>query len=552
MQASSQVTSETPKPAPQPNLRRFLKLFRPSHQHTAFSATILLVTTIMLSRLVGFLREMYIAWAFGATAVTDAYNAGFTIPDWVNYLAAGGTASITFISIYTRFLAEKREEDAQKTFSVVITVMSVVLGIGILLAEIFAPQLNRLMFGKFNPDEFALCVHICRILLPAQLFFYVGGVASAVLQTRRMFLLPAIGPLFYSGGIILGGLLFSRHLGISALAYGGVAGCFLGIFLINAIGAARAGIHFRISFDIGNPAFREWIRLSIPLMLGVSLVTADEWIQRHFAAGSVGDITRLTYARRLFQVPIAVLGQAVSQASLPFFARLFGERRLEEFSSTVNISVQRVIAVALLVCSLMVATSLPLVDLVFRRGHLHFSDSEATAIYFSWFALSLAFWAAQGLYSRAFYAAGNTLTPMIASSVITLVSLPIYAALFNAFSTVGLVVASDLGIIANCSAMALLLHHRKLVSVRALDWKEIGKALATAVFAGYLSMRVGSLIVLQGGRIADLKAFGLTTITWAGAVALGLWITKSTLPSDLRGMRRRREAAGVVAQPSES
>jgi putative peptidoglycan lipid II flippase len=195
---------------------------------------------------------------------------------------------------------------------------------------------------------------------------------------------------------------------------------------------------------------------------------------------------------------------------------------------------------------------LPLVDLVFRRGHLHFSDSEATAIYFSWFALSLAFWAAQGLYSRAFYAAGNTLTPMIASSVITLVSLPIYAALFNAFSTVGLVVASDLGIIANCSAMALLLHHRKLVSVRALDWKEIGKALATAVFAGYLSMRVGSLIVLQGGRIADLKTFGLTTITWAGAVALGLWITKSTLPSDLRGMRRRREAAGVVAQPSES
>jgi len=189
----------------------------------------------MLSRLVGFLREMYIAWAFGATAVTDAYNAGFTIPDWVNYLAAGGTASITFISIYTRFLAEKREEDAQKTFSVVITVMSVVLGIGILLAEIFAPQLNRLMFGKFNPGEFALCVHICRILLPAQLFFYVGGVASAVLQTRRMFLLPAIGPLFYSGGIILGGLLFSRHLGISALAYGGVAGCFLGIFLINVV-----------------------------------------------------------------------------------------------------------------------------------------------------------------------------------------------------------------------------------------------------------------------------------------------------------------------------
>jgi putative peptidoglycan lipid II flippase len=550
MQASSQGFPEAAKPSPMSPSRRFLRLFRPSHQHSAFSATILLVTTIMLSRLVGFLREMYIAWAFGATVVTDAYNAGFTIPDWVNYLAAGGTASITFISIYTRFLAEKREEDAQKTFSVVITVMSVVLGVGILLAEIFAPQLNRLMFGKFNPEEFALCVHICRILLPAQLFFYVGGVASAVLQTRRMFLLPAIGPLFYSGGIILGGLLFSRHLGISALAYGGVAGCFLGIFLINAIGAAKAGIRYRVSFDIGNPAFREWIRLSVPLMLGVSLVTADEWIQRHFAAGSVGDITRLTYARRLFQVPIAVLGQAVSQASLPFFARLFGEKRLSEFSGTVNLSVQRVVGVAVLVCSLMVATSLPLVDLVFRRGRLHFSDSQVTAIYFSWFALSLAFWAAQGLYSRAFYAAGNTVTPMIASSVITLVSLPIYAALFRSFSTVGLVVASDLGIIANCSAMALLLHHRSLVSVRELNWKEIGKAVATAVFAGYLSMRVGSLVALEGRKLADLKALGITTLTWGVAAAFGLWVTRSALPGELRRMRRQPAATGVTTRQS--
>src|SRR5947207_7879881 len=165
MQGSSQVSSGALKPIPQPSYQRFFKLFRPSHQHTAFSATILLVTTIMLSRLVGFLREMYIAWAFGATAVTDAYNAGFTIPDWVNYLAAGGTASITFVSIYTRFLAEKREEDAEKTFSVILTIMTAVLGVGILAAEVFAPQLIRLMFGKFKPDQLALCVHITRILL---------------------------------------------------------------------------------------------------------------------------------------------------------------------------------------------------------------------------------------------------------------------------------------------------------------------------------------------------------------------------------------------------
>jgi putative peptidoglycan lipid II flippase len=534
------------KAAPAPFSRRLLQFFRPSHEHTAFSATILLITTILLSRVVGFLREMYIAWAFGATTVTDAYNAGFTIPDWVNYLAAGGTASITFISIYTRFLAQDREEEAQKTFSVVITIMSVVLGIGIILAAIFAPQLNRWMFGQFQPDELRLCVHICRILLPAQLFFYVGGVASAVLQTRRRFLIPAIGPLFYSGGIILGGLLFSRSLGISALAYGGVAGSFLGVFLINMIGAARTGVHYRVSFEIDNPAFREWIRLSIPLMLGVSLVTADEWIQRHFAAGSAGDITRLTYARRLFQVPIAVLGQAVSQASLPFFARLFGEKRMTEFSDTVNTSVHRVFSVALLVSSFMVAAALPLIDLVYRRGHLHFSDSRATALYFSWFALSLAFWTAQGLYARAFYAAGNTLTPMIASSIITFASLPVYAALFRAFSTVGLVAASDLGILVNCLTMAWLLHRQRLVLAEGLNWNEIGKALLIAVVSGIASAKVAAFVPLQGSRISDLKSLALTALTWLAVVVAGLWVLRSKLPRELR---RRRGAIEPAAAP---
>src|SRR5438552_4401677 len=210
-----------------------------------------------------------------------------------------------------------------------------------------------------------------------------------------------------------------------------MAGSLLGPFLVNAIGAARIGTDYSLSFDVRNPAFREWVRLSIPLMLGVSLVTADDWILRYFASGSAGDITRLNYAKRLFAVPIAVLGQAASQASLPFFARLFGEKRLTEFAETVNGSVYRIVSAALLASSFMMAAALPLIDLVYRRGHLLFSDSRITAVYFFWFSLSLAFWSAQGLYARAFYAAGNTLTPMIASSVITLASLPMYAALFN-------------------------------------------------------------------------------------------------------------------------
>jgi putative peptidoglycan lipid II flippase len=527
---------------------RARRLFQPSHQHTAFSATVLLMTAMVLSRIVGYVREAYTAWAFGAGPTTDAYIAAFQIPDFLAYLVAGGTISITFVSIYTRFLAEKREEDAQKTFSVIITVMTLVLGIGVILAEIFTPQITRLMFHSFKPEQLDLCVHLTRILLPAQILFYVGGIVAAVLSSRRLFLFPALGPLLYNAFIILGGVTLSHSLGIASLAYGALAGTFVGPFLVNAIGAARVGTGYRISFDVGNPAFREWVRMSIPLMIGVSLVSADDWILRYFASDAAGAISHINYAKRLLQVPIAILGQAVGQASLPFFARLFGEKRMPEFADTVNGSVYRTSATALLATSLMMAAALPVIDLVYRlpHGHFVFSDSQATASYFFWFSLSLVFWSAQGLYARAFYAAGNTLTPMVASSLITIASLPMYRALYHAFSSVGLALASDVGIAANCLAMAILLQRRKLVPWTKLQWGELGKAAITAAAAGFLSYRVASAVLVTGSRGADIEALGLIAVTWAGAVAAGLWLTRSQLPGDLR--RRKGTVAPRAAE----
>src|SRR3979411_2185848 len=96
------------------------RIFRPSHKHSALSATLLLMTTITLSRVIGYIREAYIAYAFGAGQQTDAYVAAFTLPDWLNYIVAGGTASITFISIYTRFLAERRQQEAPQTLTIII------------------------------------------------------------------------------------------------------------------------------------------------------------------------------------------------------------------------------------------------------------------------------------------------------------------------------------------------------------------------------------------------------------------------------------------------
>ncbi len=531
-------------------MTKFLRFLRPSHQHTAFSATLLLMGTVMLSRVIGYVREAYIAYAFGAGGQVDAYVAAFTLPDFLNYIVAGGAASITFISIYTRFLAEKRDADAQKTFSVIITLMTAVMVVGTIATEIFAPQFVGWFVKGFKPDQIELCVRLTRILLPAQIFFYVGGVVSAVLLSHRLFLFPAFGPLIYNVFIIFGGMVGGKHFGIAALAYGALVGSFAGPFLASVIGAVKIGTGYKPSFDVANPAFREWVKLSVPLMLGVSLVTADDWILRHYAARGVGDIARLNYAKRLFAVPIAVLGQATGQASLPFFARLFNEKKLKEFSATVNDSVYRVSAASFLATAWMMAAALPLIDLVYRRGKFLFFDTQTTAIYFFWFSLSLALWSAQGLYARAFYAAGDTLTPMAAVSVITAATLPVYSLLFQKFGVIGLAFASDIGIGANLLALAFLLHYKRLVPLGELRWGELGKAGVTALVAGGLSFEVAKIVPLassgQGSRAVDLTRLGLISVTWAAAVAAGLWLLRSQLPGDLR--RRKGAVYPAVAQ----
>src|ERR1700756_2164537 len=531
-------------------MKKLLRFFRPSHQHTAFSATLLLITAVMASRVIGYARDAYIAWAYGAGGATDAYVAAFTLPDFLNYIVAGGAASITFISIYTRFLAQKRDEDAQKTFSIIITVMTAVMIVGTIVTEVFAAQFVRWFVKGFTQDKIDLCVHLTRILLPAQIFFYVGGVVSAVLLSHRLFLFPAFGPLIYNLFIILGGVIGGHHFGIASLAYGALAGAFAGPFLASVIGAARIGTGYKPSFDIGNPAFREWVKLSVPLMLGVSLVTADDWILRHYAAGGVGDITRLTFAKRLFAVPIAVLGQATGQASLPFFARLFNEKKLKEFAATVNDSVYRVASASFLASGWMMVAALPLIDLVYRRGKFLFADAQTSSIYFFWFSLSLALWSAQGLYARAFYAAGDTLTPMVAVSAITLISLPVYSILFHSFGVLGLAWASDIGIGVNLLALAYLLHYRKLVPVNELRWRELGKAAVVALVAAGISFEVAKVVPFatagRGSRMADLMRLALVSLTWAAAVAGGLWLLRSDLPGDLR--RRKGAVYPAVAQ----
>lgn len=517
-----------------------------SHEHTAFSATILLMATTMLSRVIGLVRIKVIAYLFGAGTLTDAYNAAFQLPDMLTYLLVGGTASITFITILSRYREQGREREGEDALSVILSVMLIVLGTAVLLGEVFAPLYTRVFFPGFDPAKAALCTYMTRILLPAQLGFFCGGVLAASLLVRKQFAWQAISSLFYSLGIILGGIALHKYLGVSSLAVGAVAGVVAGPLLLNYIGTRRIGLRLRFTLQWSHPGLREWVRMSIPLMVGVSLVTADTWILSYFASQGRGDISKLLYAKTLFTAPMAVLGQAAGAASMPFFAALAGQERFAEFSSAVNRTVTRIFAFAFLLSAWMIGLARPAVELVLRGGLFHHSDVNQTALYFTLFAGSLCFWSAQAIYARAFYAAGNTLTPMVASTLITATSIPIYSLLFHHLGVRGLAIASDCGILVQTLALAALLHHKRLVARSGLEYTELARALGAASFGfAALVAVLRGLPSLQAFWARDLLQLSCGTAAWFAAVWLALHVTGSRLPQQLTGRLRSRNVAAA-------
>jgi putative peptidoglycan lipid II flippase len=498
----------------------------------------LLMASSLLSGVLALVRIKYVNYLFGAGPLQDAYRAAFKLPDLLNYFLIGGAASISLITVLNRYREAGDEDGADQALSVILTTMLVVLGAGVVLTEVFAPQYVWLANKGFRsaPETAALCTALTRLLLPAQLFFFIGSVMSSRLQVRKIFVYQAFTPLLYNGGIIVGAVLLHARIGIYSLAVGVLGGVIIGSALLNSLGAFRTGLRYTPIVDFRAPAFREWLVLSLPLMIGVSLVMFDGIFLNYFASLQVGGITLISNAKDLFNAPFNVIGPAAGAASLPFFASLYQQQREFDFSASVGRSVSWLLAVGMLVSAWMIALAPWLMDL-FRGGKYNRADAAATTRLFTVLAITLGIWAVQGIYARAFYAASDTKTPAITGTLITIASVPMYWLLFHQHGLIGLAIASDIGITVQTAALAVLLHRKRLVSLLHLEYAEIGRALLAALIALLAAYGLAHALPAVTTHRGDVLTLAAGTVAWAVAVFVILNITESKLPKQI--MRRK-------------
>src|SRR6185437_8536218 len=506
--------------------------------HTAGSAAMLLMISALASGLLGLLRTRIVNSLWGAGIEEDAYQAAFGLPDLLSYFLIGGAASISVITILSRYREAGDAEGEDRALSVIFTTMFVVLAGGVLLGEIGAPWYVWLFNKGFrtDPARFDLCTSLTRWMLPAQLFFFAGSVMSSRLQVRKIFIYQAFTPVIYNTGIILGAIFLHRRLNVHSLAVGVLAGTIIGSALINTVGAFRSGLHFHPVVNFRSPDFREWLRLSLPLMVGVSLVMMDRYILEYYATVHEGGFTLISVAKFLFNAPFSIIGPAAGAASLPFFASMYQQRRMKDFSASVSRTVSRLFCIGMICSAGVIALGPWLMDLL-RGGRFTHANTVTATHLFAVFAITLAVWAVQGIYARAFYAASDTMTPAITGSVITVLSIPMYAALFHGFDLKGLAVASDLGIVVQTATLAVLLHRKRLVSFGDLEFGELGRALLAALISFAATAFVTRFLPAASTHRHDLETLAAASLVWIATAGVVLLATGSKLPKQI--LRRR-------------
>ncbi len=504
----------------------------------------LLAGSVALSRVLGYVREAVLSRVLGLGAEVDAFRAAFMLPDLLNHLLAGGALSIAFIPFYTRIRDRDGEADAERFLAVIFGTTGALAIAATVVLWVAADRLVAVQFPAFSSEQAALTTRLTRILLPAQIFFVAGGVLRGALMARGHFASQSLAPVLYNLGIIGCGIALGTRIGAEGFAWGALLGAFVGSFLTAWIEAGRVpGLRPAARISASDPSLHRYLVSALPLMLGVTLLTVDEWYDRWFGALlAAGSVAALAYARQLMQLPVAVVGQAIATAALPTLARLAAERREQELHETLLGALRAGLALACLGASAAYVFADPLVAFVYEGGRFTAADGERVAALLRIFAFAVPAWIAQQIAVRGFYARGDTWRPMWLGTLVALAAAALYFALGQRYGATGLAVAGVIAMTANALATLVLLRvWFGGPSLSALGQTTV-RASAIAALAG---LAAGALPRLGAGWLAALGDLALggalfALVALAGVQLVGDAPMRGAVRAIVRRLLRRR------------
>jgi putative peptidoglycan lipid II flippase len=369
----------------------------------------------VLSNVVSLIRTIITGQLFGMSAELDAFNTALRLPDIIFSLVAGGALSSAFIPMFTDLLEKDDRSGAWELASaianLVAVIMLVISGVTWLFAE---AVVGKILAPEFGPDQQVLTVSLLRILLLSPIIFSVSGLIMGVLNTHQKFLLPALAPTMYWGGMIFGLLVFPSKMGIYALAWGAVLGSALHL-LVQLPGLfTLEGRKYIFTFGLRSPSVQQVGRLMAPRILGVAVVQVNFLVNVIVASGlPEGSLSSIDFGFRIMTMPQVVIAQAIAIAALPTFSAQVARNELEDMRRSLAATLRGILLLSLPATLGLIFLRRPVIAMFYQGGEFTAQDTEMVAWALLWYAVGLVGHSLVEILSRAFYALHDTKTPVL-------------------------------------------------------------------------------------------------------------------------------------------
>ncbi len=513
------IAIEDPQPLPQESLSPDVDTHEAAE--IARSASVLALGNIT-SRVLGLVRETVKSHFFGAGGTIDAYNIATFVPTMLYDLLIGGMTNGALVPVFSAF-AEKDRKDLWRLASALINLAVLVLSVCILILELVAPNITRLMLGgNINPEVLALATRLLRITVPAVIFLSLSGILSSLLYSLKRFTYPAFTAAIFNIGIVTLALLFHRQMGVAAMAVGLLFGSILQVIL-QLPGLHNSGLRFRLNlFHSGLKRVAVLYAPSlVPLLFDVLISRSISY--RLASQTGEGGISWMGYATYLTQLPQGLVATAISLAVLPTLSgHAAGEQGNvpgEQFKKTLAQGLRLVIVLIIPATVGLYILAQPVVALLYEHGDFMFYDTLMTSWALRFYLIGLPFAAIDLLLVFAFYARQDTITPSIIGVGTIVVYLLLAIGLLPTWGLFALMIADSFKHLLHTLISGLILGKR-LSGMRKLGiYRTLGLVIVSAALMGAATLGASkgmATILPAGGGLTEILAVGVPGLVGAG------------------------------------
>ncbi len=496
--------------------RRLDKL-KPSTPRGALVASAGVVMAFnIVSKLLGFTRDIVIAAFYGAARVTDAFLVAQSLS--MTFIGTVGNAlGTSVLPVVTELRVRGKRDEVRVVAS---TVLNLALGISAalgLLGALLAGPFTRLAATGLSPEAMALAARLARVLFVAYILVGAGTVLGLLLNSLKEFAIPALNPVILNIATIAGIAWLARGLGIYAVAYGFAAGALVQ-FGLQALWLRRGGLPPGLAFDLGHPAVRRVLALAIPVLAGSIIgglyTLVDNRLASHLPEGS---ISAKTYGLKLVMLPVGILVAGVSTVIFPTLSERAAKRDQAGLADMIAFGIRTVGLITIPAAVGLAVLRVPIVRVLFQRGAWDERASLMTAAVVLYYALGIFALTVGPVPARAFQGMQDMVTPLAVGAAQAAVNIALDLALVGRLGLVGLAVANVLASYLGLGVYYYLLNRR----VHGIPHARLAVSLLKILAASAFMALVVSLAVPLGDRLVPSTRLAVEAGKLLALIALG-------------------------------